>query len=316
MIIDTHVHILDRGHWPPAWWDFAADSWARAEPGRRPDMVRPRIENGLIDPDATRMIADMDSAGVSRVVNLPIDWGPDYPAPAALDDIVAHSLACARRYPDRIIPFAGIDPRRDGAADRVEQWITEHGARGLKLYPSCGWWPADGCAMAVYAVCVRHDVPVLFHTGDPLPLLETEYSRPVHLLPVVEAFPSLRVWLGHAGAPNLWDEAMNVARASAAASLELSVWLWGNSTPRDEEAMARRVCAAVDELGADRLIFGSDHVSGRKERPPGFLPRVVAMFQALPTTAAKLGLSLTEEDMAKIMGGNAARELRIEPVKT
>src|SRR5437764_12019860 len=105
MIIDTHVHILDRGHWPPAWWDYVAGSWARAESGRRPEMVRSRIEDGLIDPDASRMVADMDAAGVDYAVNLPIDWGPDYPSPTALDEVVAHSLACARRHPDRILAF-------------------------------------------------------------------------------------------------------------------------------------------------------------------------------------------------------------------
>jgi predicted TIM-barrel fold metal-dependent hydrolase len=275
-------------------------------------MVRSRIEDGLIDPDASRMIADMDAAGVSRVVTLPIDWGPDYPSPAALEDVVSHSLECGRRYPERIIPFAGIDPRRDSAPERVEKWIAQDGARGLKLYPSCGWWPQDDRAMAVYSVCQRYDVPVLFHTGDPLPLLEAEYSRPIHLMPVVEAFPTLRVWLGHAGAPHLWDEAVSVARASSAASLELSVWLWGDSTRDDEVAMARRVCAAVKELGAERLLFGTDHVSGRKERPSGFLTRVVDMFRALPGTAASIGLMLSQDDLTKIMSGNAARDLHLE----
>ena len=316
MIIDAHVHILDTGHWPPAWWDYVAESWARGEPGRRPEMIRQRIEDGLTDPDASRMIADMDAAGVSCVVNLPIDWGPDYPSPAPLDEVVSHSLACARRHPGRIIPFAGIDPRRESASERVEKWIAEDGARGLKLYPSCGWWPEDDRAMAVYAVCQRHDVPVLFHTGDPLPLLDPEYSRPAHLLPVVEAFPFLRVWLGHAGAPDQWDEAMSVAHASRAASLELSVWLWNDSTDRHQEAMARRICGAIDELGADRLLFGTDHVSGRKERPPGFLTRIVSMFRTLPETAAAAGLTLTAEDLSKIMGGNAARELRLQTADT
>ena len=142
----------------------------------------------------------MDDAGVDRVVNLSWDWGPDYPAPATVDELEAHAKLLASRHPDRIIPFAGIDPRRERAAERLERWIAEDGIRGLKLYPPCGWWPADERAMELYEVCLRHDVPVLFHTGDPLPLLDGDYSRPKHLMPVVEAFPGLKLWIGHAGA--------------------------------------------------------------------------------------------------------------------
>lgn len=312
MIIDPHVHILDHGHWPSAWWDHVAKSWADAEEGRNPEMVRDRIESGLVDPDGSRMIADMDEAGVDVVVNLVIDWGPDYPSPNTPQESVAQAVACAKRYPDRIIAFAGIDPRREGAAEQLEKWIVEDGVRGLKLYPPCGWWPKDEAAMALYEVCQRHDLPILFHTGDPLPLLDGEYSRPIHLLPVVQAFPDLKLWLGHAGAHSGWEEALEVAEASNAACLELSVWLWDTSTREDEVDLARRIVEARDRVGIDRIIFGSDHVSGKKERRAGFLKTIVEMFQRLPETAASVGLELSADELDRIMYGNAARDLGLQ----
>jgi predicted TIM-barrel fold metal-dependent hydrolase len=252
----------------------------------------------------------MDEAGVQAVVNLPIDWGPDYPAAAPIGDIVSHSLECARRHPGRIIPFAGIDPRRDGAPDRVEEWIARDGARGLKLYPNCGWWPADDRAMEVYAVCARLDVPVLFHTGDPLPLLDPKFALPSNLLPVVEAFPDLRVWLGHAGWPRYWDETLEVVQSSNAAKAELSLWLWNDFTHEDELALARKVCAAITDVGVDRLLFGTDNVSGSKERPAGFLKQIVDAFLRLPSRAEEAGLALSDADLAQIMGANAAQDLK------
>ncbi|HWI71032.1 MAG TPA: amidohydrolase family protein [Baekduia sp.] len=312
MIVDSHVHVLDHGHWPDAWWDHVAKAWAEAEDGRRPDMVRDRIEGGLIDPLGDRMVADMDDAGVDWVVNLAWDWGPDYPAPATVDELEAHAKLLAQRHANRIIPFAGIDPRRERAAERFEQWVVEDGIRGLKLYPPCGWWPKDQRAFALYEVCVRHDLPVLFHTGDPLPLLDGDYSRPKHLLPVVEAFPDLKLWIGHAGAHGGWDEALEVAAASKAAKLEMSVWLWDTSTHDDEVDVARRIGAARDAVGADRIIFGTDHVSGSKERRPGFLKTVTDMFLRLPETAREAGTTISSEELDLIMGANAARDLKIE----
>jgi predicted TIM-barrel fold metal-dependent hydrolase len=312
MILDAHVHVLDVGHWPLAWWNYVAEDWASKDGEREPAMIRDRIESGLIDPDATRMIAHMDAAGVDAAVILPIDWGPDYPCQATPEEIVGHAVACREAYPDRLIPFAGIDPRRDRAADRLQRWITEDGVRGLKLYPPCGWWPDHDAAMDLYAVCADHDLPVLFHTGDPLPLLDGNYSRPIALLPVVKAFPDLKVWLGHAGAPDGWEEALCVAENSNAACLELSVWLWGNSTAADEERLARLIDEARARVGIERILFGTDHVSGKKERPPGFLPTVVEMFKRLPETAASIDIEITSQEMDQIMGLNAARDLKVK----
>jgi uncharacterized protein len=311
VIIDAHVHVLDQGHWPPAWWDHVATTWAAAEEGRRPEMVRDRIEAGLIDPRGDRMVADMDAAGVDWVVNLSWDWGPDFPAPASVDELEAHAVRISARHKNRIIPFAGIDPRRDNAAERLERWITEDGIRGLKLYPPCGWWPEDDRAMELYEVCQRHDVPVLFHTGDPLPLLDGDYSRPKHLLPVVKAFPDLKLWIGHAGAHSGWDEAVAVAEASNAAKLELSVWLWDTSTREDELRLAQLVGQARDRVGAERILFGTDHVSGSKERRPGFLKTVTDMFLRMPHTASEAGVEISQAELDRIMGINAARDLGI-----
>lgn len=315
MIVDAHVHILDQGHWPPAWFDHVAEAWANADVGRRPDMVRDRIEPGLIDPLGDRMVADMDDAGVDWAVNLSWDWGPDYSKPASVDELEAHARAVAERHSDRIIPFAGIDPRRDGAVEKLERWIVEDDMRGLKLYPPCGWFPYDDRAMALYEVCARHDLPVLFHTGDPLPLLDGEYGAPRHLLPVVAAFPDLKVWIGHAGAHDGWTEALEVAAASNAAKLEMSVWLWDTSTHEDEVDVARRVAEARDAVGAERILFGTDHVSGAKERRLGFLRTVTDMFRRLPETAAESGATISPDELDLILGGNAARDLGLSATK-
>jgi predicted TIM-barrel fold metal-dependent hydrolase len=309
VIIDLHTHLLDYGHWPDEWWDYVALGWAQKQPGRKPEQIRGKIEEGLVDPDGSRMVSHMDTAGIDKAVVLPIDWGPDFHSQCSLYDMVHHAVSCARRYPQRLIPFAGIDPRRPGAAQTLAGWLRSGEFKGLKLYPNCGFYPDDDCVMPVCEVCLEHDVPVLFHTGHPLPLLKKSYSAPGRFRRVVETFPKLKVIFGHAGAPDDWEGMLELVQVSEAAVLELSVCLWNDSTDLRELRLARRIAEARDRVGIERVVFGTDHVSGVRVRPPGFLDTVTRMFQRMPETAQRAGVCLTQQENSMIMGGNAARLL-------
>jgi predicted TIM-barrel fold metal-dependent hydrolase len=150
---------------------------------------------------------------------------------------------------------------------------------------------------------------VLFHTGHPLPVLDTRLSNPILLRDIAATFPRLPLWLGHAGAPAWWEEAIQVAAAGPNVRLEMSVWLWDDSDAEAELDFARKVLEAAGRVGPDRVIFGTDHVSGAKVRPDGFLQRVLGMYRRLPEHAAKLGTAITAEHMALILGGTAAADL-------
>jgi len=312
MIIDLHTHLLDYGHWADEWWDYVARDWASQQPGRTPEQIRGKIESGLVDPDGSRMVSHMDAVGVDMAVILPIDWGPDYHCQCSLHDMNAHAVAMAERYPGRLIPFAGIDPRRPRAANTLSDWLTSGQFKGLKLYPNCGFYADDDCAMPLYEVCAEHDVPILFHTGHPLPVLKEEFSHPEHYRRVVQTFPKLKVIFGHAGTPHDWEGMLELVRASEAAVLELSLCLWHDSTDEQELRLARRIADARDRVGIERIVFGTDHVSGYRIRPPGFLETVTAMFKRMPRTSRRAGVRLSEEENAMIMGINATRLLGLE----
>jgi uncharacterized protein len=308
LIIDTHTHLLDTGHWPHEWWDWVSEDWAAQRPGRKPADVRQRIEPGLVDPDASRMVRRMDDAGVDASVVLPIDWGPDFSGTRPITEVVDQALSQAAAFPGRLIPFGGIDPRRDGAADLVVEWL-DRGVRGLKLYPGCGWHPLLATAQEIYRVCEERRVPVLFHTGHPLPMLDSERSNPTHLKEIAVGFPNLPLWLGHAGAPVWWQEALEVAEAGRNVRLEMSVWVWDDSDEAAEVDLARKVLEARERIGVDRIIFGTDHVSGSKVRGESFLTAVLGMFRRIPEHAEALGGSLSEIELIAILGGTAAADL-------
>lgn len=310
MIIDTHTHLLDYGHWPTEWWGWVARDWASKDPERKPTDIQERIELGLVDPDGSRMVAVMDAAGVDMSVVLPIDWGPDFSGTKPVSEVVDHALNVSARFPGRFVPFGGIDPRRDEATELVSGWLSS-GAQGMKLYPSCGWHPASDEAGEVYAQCNETRAPVLFHTGDPLPLLNREYSNPSLLREVASSFPDMPIWLGHAGAHRWWTEALDLAAEFANVKLEMSVWVWDDSTPSELDTFYSHMGEAVQVLGADKVLFGTDNVSGTRVRGPGFLGSILTAYRHLPDRLRERGIDLTTEQLAGILGSNALRDLKM-----
>lgn len=312
-VIDTHVHVLDRGFWPDEWFDWVALQWAAREPGRDPAAIRPKVEAGLLDPTGERTVADMDAAGVETAVILPMDWGPGFAERTPIEAVNEHAVAMAARYPGRFVPFVGVDPRRPQAVRLVEEQLRSGRARGLKLYPPTGFDPADPVVHPLYELCVEHRVPVLFHTGEPLPKLSARYGDPILLQDVHAAHPELITWIGHAGAKLWWREAVSVAAHSIHSYLELSVWIWDDTPEEEQIAFVRQLAEARDRLGIDRLLFGSDHLAGPRIRGDGFLTKVVDWYRRLPATAAALDISFTDAEVEKLLRGNAARLLGVEP---
>lgn len=308
MIIDTHTHLLDYGHWPTEWWRWVAEDWASKEAGRSPSDVENRVEKGLVDTDGSRMVESMDSAGVDASVLLPIDWGPNFTTKTPIDEVVAHALSTSASHPGRFIPFGGIDPRRPEASELVSRWF-ETGARGLKLYPSCGWHPASDDAATVYALCNAARKPVLFHTGDPLPLLDRAYSDPSLLRDVAASFPDMPIWLGHAGAHRWWSEALDLAAEFSNVRLEMSVWVWDDSTADDKDRFVDHFSEALRTVGAGKILFGTDNVSGTKVRGPKFLRSIVDVYAELPDRLRARGQGFSQTDLGDVLGTNALRDL-------
>jgi predicted TIM-barrel fold metal-dependent hydrolase len=312
MMIDGHIHVLAEGFWPTRWFDWVSHSWAAGAPDRDPAVIRPKIEPGLLDPDGSQMIADMDAAGVDKAVIMTVDWGPDLADRVSLHDLHTYTSDLVGRYPDRLVPFAGIDPRRPEAADVLEWAIRDLGFKGLKLYPPAGFYPYDRAAFPLYEICAARGVPVAFHTGEALAITPSRWANPLFIQDIHSSFPTLPVWLCHAGARIWWDEALSTAAHGIGTSLELSCWIWDDLDDALEERFVRHLDEARNKIGIGKLIFGSDHVSGRRVRGREFMPMVVNWFRDLPTIARKYGVSFSDDEVEAMMGANAARSLGLE----
>jgi uncharacterized protein (TIGR03086 family) len=171
------------------------------------------------------------------------------------------------------------------------------GAAGLKLHPSYDEYPADAPGLDPYlAVAAEAGVPVTVHTA-PGP------SDPDLVRRLAERFPSVQFVLYHTflGLPEGRRRAARHAQELPNLHLETS---W---------CRAEEVLRLIDEVGADRVLFGSDAaVDGPAHfvRQPPNVEMVETYNEGLLTLARRLPAgtlrALLEENTRRLFGLAAA----------
>lgn len=242
-VIDAHVHIAP-------WDQVHEDAQATLEHGREDADLAYAVSH-----DPHRLVAFMDERNIERLVMI------NYVTPAVVgftEEANEHSARMARAYPERLIPFGGVDPRRapDVGAE-MDRLLGELGLQGIKIHPPHQLFRVNdylhgdemrGLAM-VYEKCIEYDAPVMVHTGTSVfPRARNKYGRPLDLDDVIVDFPELKIILAHGGRPLWMDEAFFILRRSRNVYLDIS------SVP------PKRLLHYFPwlERVADRAMFGSD----------------------------------------------------------
>lgn len=111
-----------------------------------------------------------------------------------------------RRDPDRLIGFAGIDPKADRDPTRSLEQALELGLVGVTVNPAAaGFHPTDTRAIALFEACQHHRVPVLIECGTTMaPQARMAFARPALIDEVIREVPDLKIVLGTFGDP--WVE--------------------------------------------------------------------------------------------------------------
>ncbi|MFQ5488931.1 MAG: amidohydrolase family protein [Gammaproteobacteria bacterium] len=190
---------------------------------------------------------------------------------------------------ERLIPFCNINPFLEGRPARVlERCVRELGFRGLKLIPGYqGFSANEEFVYPLYAKAVELNIPVLVHTGSSIfQGFRLRHANPLDLDDVAVDFPDLTIVMAHGGRGLWYDEAFFLARLHKNVYLEIA-----GLPPQN----LLRYFPDLERL-ADKVIFGSDW--------PG-APPIAENIQTIRQ------LPLHDETKEKILGGNAARLLRI-----
>jgi predicted TIM-barrel fold metal-dependent hydrolase len=193
--------------------------------------------NYLSEQDITKMI---EEAKIDKIVLIPTSWLGDsnLTADYSKANEMIHELA--NKLPNKIIGFSRLNPLNGkGALDVLDKAI-KLGLKGLKLHPLMETFPANSNILnPIMERLSEAKLPVLFHTGDP------PFCQPALLGDLARRFPKVKIILGHMG-QRFSQDAIFVAKLFENIFLETS------------SARASAIITAVNEVGEDRVIFGSD----------------------------------------------------------
>lgn len=298
MIIDFHRHlysVIERN--PAVRESIERSGIVHVDP---PSAVPPQ------DARAASIIREMDAADVDVSCLLMADYGLALgEGEVSIIEENARSLALSSTEP-RLVTFFGIDPRRPDAAEAFEQALRR-GARGLKLHPCTGFRPSDLECYPLYELAAQYNVPVATHTGPMAAPLYSAPADPIYVDQAATDFPGVNFVMLHAGQQAWFDVALDLARWNSNIHLEVSHWQ--HFALQDEERFTRWVASLLSAIGSERTIFGSDL--------PGLasvlsLSGWIECFRKLPEASRRFDTDpISADDVAAILGGNAARLLQI-----
>jgi hypothetical protein len=103
------------------------------------------------------LVAAMDMWEIAQAAVLPLE-SPECDTEYALS---AEVLSACEQWPDRLIPFVGVDPRQQRALEKIRHY-HRRGARGFGEH-KCGLPMDDPLSVAIYRLCGELRLPVLFH---------------------------------------------------------------------------------------------------------------------------------------------------------
>ena len=189
----------------------------------------------------------------------------------------------------RLIPFCDINPHlHTDLGEELRRKVEGEGFRGAKLYPTYQhYYPNDPRIYPLYQAAQELKIPVLFHTGSSVFRgSRMKYGDPLYLDDLAVDFPRLNLVIGHGGRGFWYDRAQFLSKHHANVYLEIS------GLP------PARLMTYFPELSriTDKVIFGSDW--------PG-IPWIRRNMEAVGK------LPLPAEGVDRILGGNAARLLRL-----
>jgi hypothetical protein len=204
-----------------------------------------------------------------------------------------------RRYPDQLRGLVWTRPN-DGAPANVESFLQDSIMGGpsrkifvgMKIHPDMNHFPADDPRVDGYLrLCEKYKIPAVFHCGSD----DTSNSAPQRIYAVARRHPNVPIILYHTGFLGPHGSAIAVAK-EALTKGDAQLYL------ETAQADPAEVLRAIQELGSDRVLFGTDATYYGK-----------AHYEKYETLMTRLKKELAAEDFAKVVRGNAERVFKLRP---
>lgn len=180
-----------------------------------------------------------------------------------------------RMHGDRILGYCSLHSTRFGqeALDEIRRCREVYGMRGLKIYSTPEMSIAEPASIPILELCAELQMPILAHTTP----AECDY--------LLAYAPAVKFIMAHAGgqpyAHGDWNRAIMVAQRHPNLYLDTACSTVDSSF----------VESCIRELGADRVIFGTD----------------IPLLDPWPQWMKVHETRITDEERALLMGGNILR---------
>jgi predicted TIM-barrel fold metal-dependent hydrolase len=167
---------------------------------------------------------------------------PNFHLPHRLWDSNIELAKSIENNSKRLFGFAWLDPRIENCCDQLDSLVKEFRFRGLKLHPVLGgYYLTNKTVLRLIEKAISLRIPVMVHTGWGL------LGSATYVGQLAEKFPKGQFIIAHMIDP----ECMNVTKKNKNIYLETSY-----------AQHPRRITQAVNTIGSDRLIYGSDYPLG------------------------------------------------------
>ena len=225
---------------------------------------------------ASELIRSLDANGIDMALVWAMRQSDDY---TLANTYIAKA---AKANPDRLVPFARLNPWLENSAELLERVIRSDGVKGLKLHPADECFDADdGIVHPLLEVAEKQGIPVVFHSGVT--------ARPAVIGMAADRFPGVKMVLLHLGT-SLYQDCMFVAKKCNNVYLETSQCPYLHRIGR----------LLVDKVGADRVIWGSD---------------IPYHYEEVEKRKIELA-GLREDETRLVMGENALRLVTVSANKS
>lgn len=222
-IIDFHTHI-----YPDAIAHKAAQS------------VRDfyDIGDGRFDGTVAELLQSMEKTGIERSIVLPVGMKPT--GVRRVNEFAADQM---RQHP-QLTAFGTVHAAMDHIEAEVEH-IQKLGLKGVKLHPDSQLFPVDDIRLYSMYDLIQGKLPVMIHVGDH----RYNYSHPVRLRKILDAFPRLQVIAAHFGGYSMYETAYECLKDTQCV-FDVSSSLMFMPAGEPEKY--------IRAYGAERMLYGSD----------------------------------------------------------
>ena len=308
MVIDIHTHLFGKGWVPKQFFygvaRFITHEFAKQGIEESEEAVGDTLMETSDDPEAEGLLAEMDEAGIDKSVIFPVDFGvalgdPEVP----IEEVNKKYSELARKHPDRLVAFAGVDPRRKDAPDLFRRCINEWGMKGLKLHPCAGFYPNQKEVYLLLEQACELKIPILIHSGSMMVPLRSKYSQAIHFDDLATDFPDLPIIAAHSG--GLFGYTQMISIMNVKLNIMADISAWQVMATRNYSFFCKALRELIDFTESERIFFGSDSPSlcsimSNKDW--------VQLLKDLPQKAVD-GITFTEEEITAVLGGNAQKLL-------